>query len=315
MNFSQNECPVCGSSDFQKEYPVTSNADGPIAGFWIIRCQLCTARLIDPIPPSNILSQHYRKGIYSKSSGRLSWLVDFVFSRLYDYRLREIQKHKFLTANNLLDIGCGKGRFMAHALHRGWKVEGTDTAPVQVSAAQERYNLKISHGEVWEIGFPDNFYTVVTAWHVLEHLEDPNKVVAEIKRILAPGGIFVCEVPYYDSWQARIGRNKWFQLDPPRHLIHYNLPSLNNLLGQHQLEIVHISTFSPELGYFGMLQTVLNILHKEPNWLFQWLKRTKQARGIEIFLAFILFLPTFLLETCATLFRKGGVLRVIAVKK
>lgn len=315
MNITNRKCPICGSSNYQNEFPVTSNADGPLSGYWIKKCNSCTARFLDPLPSSTVLSQHYQQGIYSKSNGRLSKLVDYVFSKLYDYRLWEIQKNKSLNTNNLLDIGCGKGRFLAHAHSKGWQAEGTETAPLQVTTAQKRYNLKISHGEVWEIGFPDNFYSVITAWHVLEHLEDPHKVVAEVKRILASGGIFVCEVPFFDSLQAKIGRSKWFQLDPPRHLIHYNLSSLKTLFGDLGLEIVHVSTFSPELGFFGMLQTILNLFSKEPNWLFQWLKKLKDVKGLYIFSALALSLPSFLLEACAILFRKGGILRVIVVKK
>lgn len=319
MNIKSRVCPICKASNLEYQFSVLSNADGSISGYEIIQCKSCTAGLTNPLPTSEDLSKYYSTGIYAKGGGRLRQIVDIVLSKLYDYRLSEICRYKKSTGVKLLDIGCGKGRFIAHAVKKSWQAEGVDSVSAQVSAAQERYQNKISFGEVWEIEYPENHFDVVTAWHVLEHLTEPHRVINEVARILCSGGVFVCEVPYFNSWQASIGGGNWFQLDAPRHLIHYTIPALKNLLNQHQLKVVHISTFSLELGYFSMLQSIENRFRLKPNWLFRWLKRTISSKRkivlYNIFITLILLLPAFILETIAIVFKRGGVLRVVAIKE
>ena len=310
-------CLLCGSTNLQYEFSAKCNADGAIKDYQILRCHNCTVALTDPMP--KIADKFYNSGIYAKNGGRASVFADLAFAWLYNTRLREIQRFSS-EKGRLLDVGCGKGRFVASACRHGWQAEGTDVIQGQVRSARERYDVKISFGEIWELGFDANSFDVVTAWHVLEHLPQPHKVVGEISRIMRTNGLFVCEVPYQASWQATIGKGLWFQLDVPRHLLHYNLSALQYLLHKHNLEIQHISTFSPELGYFGMLQTMMNRVVSSPNWLFRWLKRTHGTSkpsilAKQLIVGSAVALPAISAETIAIILRRGGVLRVVAKKQ
>lgn len=317
MQNKPRNCLICGSSELQAEFAAECNADGAINGYQILRCSNCSVALTDPIPEA--VEKFYSSGIYAKSGGRLGGMINIIFAWLYNARLREMRRFGDMENGRLLDVGCGKGRFIAHAFQQGWQAEGTDVIQGQVDTAQSRSDLKISFGEIWEIGYKANSFDVITAWHVLEHLAQPHKVVGEIARILQKDGLFICEVPHQASWQAKIGKGLWFQLDVPRHLLHYNLPALQHLLNEHHLEIVHVSTFSPELGFFGMLQTLINRVASPPNWLFQWLKRidlTKQSSVAKhLFWGIILAFPAVISETIAILAHRGGVLRVVAKKQ
>jgi 2-polyprenyl-3-methyl-5-hydroxy-6-metoxy-1,4-benzoquinol methylase len=319
ISAAQDYCTICGSVTLTPLLTVRSNADGPLSGEYLINhCTQCSAGFTSPLPPDSELAKHYQHGVYAKSGGRLNLLLDLLLSTLADQRFREIGRF-YNAPGRLLDVGCGKGRFLSRARKYGWDAQGTDTAPGQVLAARERYNLRVSLGEVWEACFADKYFDVVTSWHVLEHLANPHLVVNEIRRILTPGGLFVSEVPNFASWQATIGAEHWFQLDVPRHLVHYTPLAMNRLLEQHGFEVLQTSTFSLELGPFGMLQTLLNRMDLPPNLLFQWLKKTSRCghgeAAINLAAAFLALVPSLLLEALASAPRRGSVIRTVAKLK
>ncbi len=71
----------------------------------------------------------------------------------------------------------------------------------------------------------------VTLWHVLEHLDDPGEALATIAGWLAPGGALLVGVPNLASLQARIGGDRWFHLDVPRHRVHFTPAGLSSAAG------------------------------------------------------------------------------------
>lgn len=317
-------CPVCSSSaadQLSRLYPMRTNIDGDLPDtYWLYRCEQCGAGLTFPRPNKDSLTQFYRAGTYTKGGGRVSFLVERVLDHLQDTRLSEIE-YLCKPIGNLLDVGCGKGRFLGRGALRGWNTQGVETSPGQVAIAQERYQVRVFQGELLERDFANGSFQVVTAWHVLEHLPDPSPMLNEIYRILQPHGLLVLEVPNLDSWQARIGQEEWFQLDAPRHLVHYSRRTLQRLLEEHGFSPIKYETFSLELGPFGMLQSLLNRMGLPPNWLFRWLKRSVSEKQVKtLFLnllgASLLFAPATALEIFSSLTKQhGGVVRVFARAK
>lgn len=318
---SEPVCPVCSSANqLSCLYPMRTNIDGDLhVTYWLYRCKTCGAGLTFPRPNKDSLAQFYRDGTYTKGGGRASFVVKRVLDYLQDTRLSEIEQ-LCKSTGNLLDIGCGKGRFLGRAVLRGWNAQGVETSPGQVAIAQELYQVRVFQGELLERDFANRSFQVVTAWHVLEHLPDPSPMLNEVYRILQPHGWLVLEVPNLDSWQARIGQEGWFQLDAPRHLVHYSRITLQRLLEEHGFSPIKYETFSLELGPFGMLQSLLNRMGLPPNWLFRWLKRSaSEKQVITLFLnllgALLLFAPATALEVFSSLTKKhGGVMRVFAKK-
>ncbi|MBK6710107.1 MAG: class I SAM-dependent methyltransferase [Chloroflexi bacterium] len=322
MSLLENfRCSICDSSELKMLWPVNSNADGQLeTGYQLLVCARCSSGHTFPLPDSEVIGGYYEQGIYKQSGGRAGRIIDALLSLLSEIRLGEINKAVGPGRGLLLDIGCGKGRFLATAVKHHWQVYGTDVSATQVSAAQARYGLDIFHGELETAQFLENSFNVVTAWHVLEHLSKPHLIVQEVHRILAPGGIFVFEVPNLASWQASIGRENWFQLDVPRHLIHYTILGMTKLVEQHDFQVKEIHTLAVELGFFGMLQSTINRLGiLPPNSLFQWLKKSRPYSLpivlANIFLAALLLIPCVVLEFVAATARSGGVVRMVVVKK
>lgn len=105
---------------------------------------------------------------------------------------------KFVTWQdlNVLDLGTAGG-FMAEALHdRGAKVTGLDPAQDAIAAARRHAEMTgrsigydIGVGE--NLPYPDASFDAVVCVDVLEHVEDLPQVLAEVARVLRPGGWFL----------------------------------------------------------------------------------------------------------------------------
>lgn len=100
------------------------------------------------------------------------------------------------TGKRVLDLGCGGG-FMAEALaQRGALVTGIDPSPGAVGIARkhaEAGGLVIDYavGEGEDLPLADCSADIVVCVDVLEHVEDLDRVIAEIHRVLEPGGLFL----------------------------------------------------------------------------------------------------------------------------
>lgn len=103
-------------------------------------------------------------------------------------------KQADLGANSqILDIGCGAG-FLSNALAReGYHVTGVDLSSdsLQVACRHDSTGkARYVTADAYELPFADRSFDVVTAMDFLEHVEDPNKVIQEVSRVLKPGGLF-----------------------------------------------------------------------------------------------------------------------------
>lgn len=96
----------------------------------------------------------------------------------------------------ILDVGCGTGGMLSELARHG-DVEGADADPEAVRFCRERgfggTRLLESDTLPWE---PETF-DLVTAFDVLEHLDDDRAMVDEVLRVLRPGGAFFLTVPAY----------------------------------------------------------------------------------------------------------------------
>jgi SAM-dependent methyltransferase len=89
----------------------------------------------------------------------------------------------------LLDAACGPGTLAAAAAARGAAPVGIDLAPGMVELASERHpTLRFLHGDVEHLPFRDGRFDAVVAGFLLHHLPHPARAVAELARVLAPGG-------------------------------------------------------------------------------------------------------------------------------
>jgi 2-polyprenyl-6-hydroxyphenyl methylase / 3-demethylubiquinone-9 3-methyltransferase len=137
--------------------------------------------------------------IYDKVADR--WWSDDVrwvrtLKNLVPGRLRWFDRHVDWRDRDVLDLGCAGG-FMAEALAaRGARVTGIDPASEAIEAAR-RHARASGLSIAYDVGVGESLpyealsYDAVVCVDVLEHVADLNRVLAEVARVLRPGGLFL----------------------------------------------------------------------------------------------------------------------------
>lgn len=111
-------------------------------------------------------------------------------------RLKWFDKHTDWQGKTVLDLGCAGG-FMAEAIAaKGAQVSGIDPAQDAIKAAKHHAaesGLDIAYvvGVGEQMPYPDATFDRVVCVDVLEHVEDLTQVLAEVARVLKPGGLFL----------------------------------------------------------------------------------------------------------------------------
>lgn len=128
--------------------------------------------------------------------------------------------------SRVLDLGAGDGRLagaLARAGHRVTALEPFRDVPALPG-------LTVLRAGVDDADLPESVFDAAVLWHVLEHLPEPLAALERVRRWLAPGGRVLVGVPNLESLQARLGGDRWFHLDPQRHLVHFTPRGLVVLL-------------------------------------------------------------------------------------
>ena len=94
----------------------------------------------------------------------------------------------------LLDVGCGTG-YTLSLVSGNYRATGLDASPDAVQVAPDKAGAPVVRGDACSLPFAEESFDVVTALDVLEHLDDDARAMAEISRVLAPGGVAVLSVP------------------------------------------------------------------------------------------------------------------------
>jgi SAM-dependent methyltransferase len=94
-------------------------------------------------------------------------------------------------------------------------------------------NVGVHTGTLESQEFPDQAFDVVTMWEVIEHLPDPRTTLAEVWRILRPGGRLVLSTPDAGSLAARLSGRRWLGWRKvPEHVFFFDRTNLDRLLDQ-----------------------------------------------------------------------------------
>jgi len=113
-----------------------------------------------------------------------------------------------LVGMRLLDVGCGDGALICAAAARGAMVAGIDADPAMLTAARLRMaqaglEAALREGRVEGLPFPDASFDVVASVTVLCFVDDAERAVREMARVLRPGGrLVIGELGRWNSWAA-----------------------------------------------------------------------------------------------------------------
>ncbi len=202
-------CPLCEADDFE---PLTEH-DRHDLGLKTVLCLHCGMLLQSPRPKAKWYQTFYADFFWKAYVGHK--YLDF--EDMFTCDCQE-EKARFIlecSLSNLpptgsyLDIGCGLGAMLKVFRQRypQWNYLGLEPGPSSAGFARNHLDLEVQEGYLTEEtlnSLPDN-WNLISAIHVLEHLENPLQVLRHLRDLLADDGVMYLEVPDFFSahWHGK----------------------------------------------------------------------------------------------------------------
>ncbi len=136
---------------------------------------------------------------------------------------------RLTTKGKMLDIGSSAGFFLTEAKSRSWETVGIEFSSWSKRHAEEHFGLTIYNQPLEKLNWKPEGFDAITMLDVIEQLTDPRQVLAEVKKILKPNGIFVLTTPNIDSAAAKLAKEKWYAI-LPGHLFYFSPKTLEKIL-------------------------------------------------------------------------------------
>jgi SAM-dependent methyltransferase len=125
-------------------------------------------------------------------------------------------------AASILDVGCGTGQLVFDLHEAGFKnVCGID--PFVESDLVHSNGSRVFKKTLYE---ETGTWDLIMLNHVFEHIEHPDRVLQQIRRLLKPNGVAMIRVPNADSYAYRKYRGDWYGIQAP---LHFFLPSIQGM--------------------------------------------------------------------------------------
>ena len=273
-------CNYCGSDDYSLVNHGPDLLLDRSGDYTLVRCRVCDLIYQNPRLTLEELPPHYpeeydpyQEDIKSESS--LTRRIDANYR--IQRRCRQFMKFAPYT-DTLLDVGCATGLFLNAMQEHGWSVAGVELSNYAATYAQETFGLPVTIGTLEHAQFPDSRFNAVTMWDVLEHVIDPKITIAEVYRILQPGGMLALSLPNPASWEARIFGSGWVGWDRPRHLHLFTPTVIQKYLTDAGFTDVHIESLGGRLGLSLLSVEMLLTSYGESGqkwipcltWLYNW---------------------------------------------
>jgi 2-polyprenyl-3-methyl-5-hydroxy-6-metoxy-1,4-benzoquinol methylase len=248
-------CPQCRSEDVSFLF---SAKDHLVSGetYTIDRCRRCGVAFTVNPPSENEIHRYYVSEDYISHSDKKSNLADYFYHIARGLMLRK--KYRLVTAatgkktGTIIDIGSGTGYFASFIQKKGWTVTGIELNDRAREYSVSRFAINaVPPSEL--SGIDDKSVECITFWHVLEHLYDPDKWLAEVNRILKDEGKCLIALPNIDSADAGWFGDRWAALDVPRHLWHFSPEALVRFVHDHGFTCERVLPMPLDIFYISAL--------------------------------------------------------------
>jgi len=248
------DCPACGSHDHRflfksyDSYPFHACEE---CGVWFVPLKIDEslfdtfwARSPDAKQVAASMMLQREKGTRDSDRKRFGHYFDLLKPVLEGYD--EVR---------YLDIGCGVGHSVEFARELGFAATGVETNETAVETARAHGRNVIA--DLRSIG--GQRFDLISLFETLEHLVEPDVVMASVVGSLAPKGLVIVTVPNRASWEISILRQDCFHVyggaDGVGHINLFHIQGLERLFQRHGLDVAFVD------GQFGsdLLQVFLGL--------------------------------------------------------
>lgn len=160
-----------------------------------------------------------------------------------DYVLERIRVFSPRKDLRILDVGCATGSLLRVLEKRKYRsLQGIELSPYAAGLARKNCSVPIITGDFLTYDFGDRQFDVIVATEVIEHVTDPMRFFRRVKRLLAPGGVFICSTGNVQSLAARLLGKRWHYIAPEGHLFYFSPETLARYYAAAGLESVAYAT-------------------------------------------------------------------------
>jgi SAM-dependent methyltransferase len=190
-------------------------------------CSDCR-HFFQPVVPVEELLAYYPPAYYgheeqTRMPGRLPLLRLARRANSVEWRA---QKGRFL------DVGCGRGALLGEMKRRGWEAVGMDWNADNAQIVSQRLGIAVVAGPEGLRDLKPRSFDAVALFHVLEHEQQPLRLLAQVHALVGRNGRVVIAVPNAGSLARRLFGRYWMGYDFPRHRQVFSRKSLAEALSR-----------------------------------------------------------------------------------
>ncbi|MEX2216161.1 MAG: class I SAM-dependent methyltransferase [Phycisphaeraceae bacterium] len=271
-DFEHVPCLLCQADEPKVAVEGTRVHGDHVEPFTVVRCGKCDHLYLNPRPRLDVLGRYYEDAYYTlledapktspkklrrerraqaalrqhfnypgdtpKTFWRKLWTLPTAL--WLKWSTRAFDALPWAGQGKLCDFGCGGCGFLRQQRDRGWDVCGVDFSEGAATRAIEEDKLDVAVGTWPGPAREGETFDVITGFHVIEHLPDPEAWVRAAAAKLNPGGYFLICCPDADSWAYKKFKQDWYGLDPPRHFSNFTKAKVAGLMKAAGLEVVRI---------------------------------------------------------------------------
>lgn len=256
-------CPICKR---KAEFKFLQDFKRLDKEFSLYECSECQVQFW--IPFKNPGGEQYMTEVdYTSKLDILTkencWLI------VKDYwSMSQFLKHppyKDPKGKTLLDLACGTGEFLVIMQNLGYEVYGVDFNERAVDFFKNNLGIKNVYKEdvIKFLEDKKEEYDVITAFEIIEHLDNPKKLLELVHRALKPGGYFAFSVPNRERYFGKISPEIEIWDFPYQHLTRWNLESLKNFIKNYPFEAIMAKKEIPISWFMSRLRILIESVFKK----------------------------------------------------
>jgi len=216
-------CPICESQ--------APRAAWQYQTYTIFECPHCRLEFVYPpqSAPLEFYQDHYTDIMATTLADRIHPSFQDTIKKIE----QASQRYLLPQQKQVIDVGCGPGYLLSELSRRGFDGFGIDFNPEAVRIANEHFQVK---AEVRRLEDLLNFqvkFDLALLIHVLEHVEDPAKLLRNIRQLLRPNGLLFIELPNLNRFSVHrsVKRGTLPPMEyPPHHMTFWSTGALSRAL-------------------------------------------------------------------------------------
>lgn len=230
-------CPACRSARSRSAFGIRST---------FLRCRRCaTLYDVEPLAPDEVDRLYAGRAYFVKGDDDPGGDGDSLWGYPEDYladrtliaaKFDRVLGHlkRYVAPGRLLDVGAGPGFLVACARELGWDAVGVDLNAWAAAYACSELGIDVRHGRLGDDLFGDRLFDAITMMDLVEHVADPDDLLAEASRRTRAGGAIALLTPDAGAPLSRLLGRRWPEVRRPgEHVVLFSVDGLSQALARH----------------------------------------------------------------------------------